>query len=336
MREIDQSATMPPRVSVQPSLKVFTGMTGKCNSWPMSIVRALILMESRTGALCGQSPLAALSNPTNTAAVRSASTKAKSQKKDDYFLIAHARQRKTANLSRRKVLQAEREASLGDPVESSPTPFIQEVQSTQTGSQIPTSRADLNYYLKSDELSSALQFSKNLAEPLQKPDRDTADPQLEKEAAELHQKEHQNAEEAIQRIVNLSNGNTKDRLRLNVQKCIDQFGRHSTDSFLPPKPSSMTLESSSAQPEKAPRVGPDTGSPEVQAAILTVKIINLSRHLQTAKQDKHNKRNLQLLVHKRQKLLRYIRKKERGGPRWQNLMETLGLSEAAWNGEIAL
>lgn len=290
------------------------------------------------GTLFGQTPFAASLPHATNAAVRTASTKAKaqSQKRSDFFMIAQARQRKAANLSRQKVLQAEREAALGDPVQSKPTPFIQEIAAIQNGSQVPSAGAGLNYYLKSDELSSALQFSKDLTEPLQNPDRDTADPQLEKEAAELHQKEHQIAEDAIQRIINLSNGNTKDRLRLNVQACIEHFGRHNTDSILPPKPSSVPQGSVSTQLEKIPRVGRDTGSPEVQAAILTVKIMNLSRHLQTANKDKHNKRNLQILVHKRQKLLRYIRRKERGGPRWQNLMETLGLSDAAWKGEIAL
>lgn len=251
-------------------------------------------------------------------------------------MIAQARQRKAANLSRQKVLQAEREASLGDPVESKPTPFIQEIQSMQGGARVPTSNVDLNYYLKLDELNNALQFSRELTEPLQNPDRDIADPQIEQEAAAQHAAEHENAREAIQRIASLNNGNTKDRLRLNVQKCIEQFGRHRTDAKLPPKPSSVLLDSAQTQFEKTPRIGPDTGSPEVQVAVLTAKIMNLSRHLQTAKQDKHNKRNLRLLVHKRQKLLRYLRKKERGGPRWQNLMETLGLSEAAWKGEIAL
>lgn len=298
------------------------------------IIRARMLMEPGTGTLSGQTPFT-LSNGT-TVTARAASTKAKSPKKHDFFMIAQARQRKAANLSRQKVLQAEREASLGHPVESKPTPFIQGIQSIQTGAQIPAASTDINYYLKPDGLSSALQFSKDLTQPLQNPDRDTADPQLEKEAAELHQQQHRNAEEAIQRIVSLSNGNTKDRLRLNVQKCIDQFGRHNTDSFLPPKPAGVPHESAPIYPEKAPRIGPDTGSPEVQVAILTVKIQNLSRHLKTTNKDKHNKRNLQLLVHKRQKLLQYVRRKERGGPRWQNLMETLGLSEAAWKGEIAI
>ncbi|KAJ5103558.1 hypothetical protein N7532_004087 [Penicillium argentinense] len=301
---------MPPRFPFQPSLKAFAG------------------------SLSGQSHLAALSNASKST-VRAASTKSNPQKKTDFFRISQARQRKAANISRQKVLQAEREASIGDPVESKPTPFIQEIQSIQNGSKPPSS-SDLNYYLKSDGLSGALQFSKDLTEPLQNPDRDTADPHVEREVAELHRQQHQNAEEAIQRIVNLSNGNTKDRLRLIVQRCIEQFGRHSTDAVLPPKPASVQHESATSHLEKVPRVGPDTGSPEVQAAILTVKIMNLSRHLQSSNKDKHNKRNLQILVHKRQKLLQYIRRKERGGPRWQNLMETLGLSEAAWKGEICL
>ena len=52
--------------------------------------------------------------------------------------------------------------------------------------------------------------------------------------------------------------------------------------------------------------------------------------------DKANKRNLRLLVHRRQKLLRYLRQKERGGPRFQNVLETLGLTEGMWKGEISM
>ncbi|KAJ5988992.1 hypothetical protein N7481_004202 [Penicillium waksmanii] len=288
---------MPPRLFFQPSVKALTG------------------------SISGQSPLVSLSHATRST-VRAASTKSKPQQKTtDFFRASQARQRKAANISRQKDIQAEREASKSKPFRMAPK---------------PPSSSDLNYYLKSDELSGAFQFSKDLTEPLQNPDRDTADPQAEKEITELHQQQHHNAEEAIQRIVNLNNGNTKDRLRLIVQKCIEQFGRHSTDTVLPPKPASVQEESATNHLEKVPRVGPDTGSPEVQAAILTAKIMNLSRHLQSSNKDKHNRRNLQILVHKRQKLLQYIRRKERGGPRWQNLMGTLGLSEAAWKGEICL
>ncbi|KAJ5266905.1 hypothetical protein N7478_009713 [Penicillium angulare] len=302
---------MPPRFSVQPSWKVLTG------------------------TLHGQSPAAASSNTIQTT-TRAASSKASTQKRTDFFRAAQARQRKAANLSRQQVLKEERDASLGDPLATRPTAFIQQVQSISTESQVSSSGAGINYYLNAEELNSALQFSKDLSEPLQNPDRNTVDPQKEKEQLESHEQQHKNAEEAMQRIVNLSNGNTKDRMRLNIQKCIEEFGRHSTDTFLPPKPASVQQPNTSDKLEKVPRVGNDTGSPEVQAAILTVKIMNLSRHLQTANKDKHNKRNLQVLVHKRQKLLRYVRQKERGGPRWQNLMEKLGLSDAAWKGEVAL
>jgi ribosomal protein S15 len=128
-------------------------------------------------------------------------------------------------------------------------------------------------------------------------------------------------------------------LRINVQRCIDTFGRHNTDQVLPPRPrAALTPESAEgAAQEKKPRAGPDTGSSEVQIAILTAKIRTMANMLEkNGNGDKHNKRNLRVLVHKRQKLLKYLRRKERGGPRWQNLIETLGLTEGTWKGEISL
>jgi ribosomal protein S15 len=85
------------------------------------------------------------------------------------------------------------------------------------------------------------------------------------------------------------------------------------------------------------RKGPDTGSSEVQIAILTAKIRHLANHLErVGNSDKINKRNLRLLVHRRQKLLQYLRKKERAGPRWQRCIDMLGLTEGTWRGEITL
>jgi len=64
----------------------------------------------------------------------------------------------------------------------------------------------------------------------------------------------------------------------------------------------------------------------------------LANHLEKkgCQKDKINKRNLRVLVHKRQKLLAYLRRKERGSDRWQTLIETLGLGEGTWKGEISL
>ncbi|KAB8209511.1 RibosomalS15pS13e [Aspergillus parasiticus SU-1] len=304
---------MPPRFLFQPSFKAFTGSSHV------------------------QSPLAALSLNASRTSIRAGSAETRERRRHDPFLMAQSRQRKAANLSRQQALAEERESSLGDPVESAPTPFIQELKTVKSGPQAPSSSdARLNYFVTPEGLQEAMEYSKTLTSPLENPDRDTADPQLEKEASERHLQEHRNAQEAISRIVKISNGNTQDQMRLHIQNCIETFGRHNTDKTLPPKPAAVSHQSATEHPEKTPRVGQDTGSPEVQVAILTAKILNLSRHLQTTNKDKHNKRNLRLLVHKRQKLLRYLRRKERGGPRWQHLIETLGLSDAAWKGEISM
>ncbi len=58
----------------------------------------------------------------------------------------------------------------------------------------------------------------------------------------------------------------------------------------------------------APKKG-DTGSPEVQIAILTSKIENLKAHLLDHKNDNHSRRGILLMVSKRRKMLNYLKKK---------------------------
>ena len=54
----------------------------------------------------------------------------------------------------------------------------------------------------------------------------------------------------------------------------------------------------------------DTGSPEVQIAILTSRIENLKGHLEAHKKDNHSRRGIMLMVAKRRKLLNYLKKKD--------------------------
>jgi len=54
----------------------------------------------------------------------------------------------------------------------------------------------------------------------------------------------------------------------------------------------------------------DTGSPEVQVAILTAKIENLKAHLLEHKTDKHSRRGILLMVAKRRKILNYLKRKD--------------------------
>lgn len=67
----------------------------------------------------------------------------------------------------------------------------------------------------------------------------------------------------------------------------------------------------------------DTGSPEVQVAILTSRIESLKEHLETHKKDNHSRRGIVMMVAKRRKLLDYLKKKDES--RYATLIEKLGL-----------
>ena len=67
----------------------------------------------------------------------------------------------------------------------------------------------------------------------------------------------------------------------------------------------------------------DTGSPEVQVAILTSRITTLTEHFETHKKDNHSRRGLLKLVAQRRKLLDYLKGVEES--RYQNLITRLGI-----------
>lgn len=67
----------------------------------------------------------------------------------------------------------------------------------------------------------------------------------------------------------------------------------------------------------------DTGSPEVQVAILTERINELQTHFQDHKKDHHSRRGLLMLVSQRRRLLDYLRRKS--PERYQTLIQRLGL-----------
>lgn len=67
----------------------------------------------------------------------------------------------------------------------------------------------------------------------------------------------------------------------------------------------------------------DTGSPEVQVAILSERISNLTEHFKSHKKDNHSRRGLLKMVSQRRRLLDYV--KARDPKRYQSLIERLGL-----------
>ena len=67
----------------------------------------------------------------------------------------------------------------------------------------------------------------------------------------------------------------------------------------------------------------DTGSPEVQVAILTARINHLTEHFKIHKKDNHSRRGLLKMVSQRRKLLDYVKRKN--VQRYQNIIERLGI-----------
>jgi small subunit ribosomal protein S15 len=85
----------------------------------------------------------------------------------------------------------------------------------------------------------------------------------------------------------------------------------------------ITAERKTELVKEHARAEGDTGSPEVQVAILTERIVNLTEHFKTHGKDNHSRRGLLLMVNKRRSLLDYLKAKD--AERYNSLIQKLGL-----------
>jgi small subunit ribosomal protein S15 len=86
---------------------------------------------------------------------------------------------------------------------------------------------------------------------------------------------------------------------------------------------SITAERKAALIKEHGRASEDTGSPEVQVAILTDRINTLTQHFKTHAKDNHSRRGLLMMVNKRRSLLDYLRREDE--KRYTDLIAKLGL-----------
>ena len=86
---------------------------------------------------------------------------------------------------------------------------------------------------------------------------------------------------------------------------------------------SITAERKQEVIKEHARAKDDTGSPEVQIAILTSRIQTLTEHFKTHAKDNHSRRGLLMMVNKRRSLLDYLRKED--AQRYTDLIAKLGL-----------
>ncbi|KAH8677810.1 hypothetical protein BX600DRAFT_506815 [Xylariales sp. PMI_506] len=272
--------------------------------------------------------------------------------KQEPYRWAQMKQRTAAHVGIKQRLAAERQIALGDPVRGVTVPFLESLDAAgqaplstpatdgdgkpiEEPHPLPTSPHILNYMVSRQELEEAVHEAYVLTRPLEEENSGIVeDPVEQRQRREAHERHHAIALEALARITRLDNGNAKDRRHANIRRCVETFGRHSTDLNLRPKALAAGVE----KKETPVRGGPDTGSSEVQIAILTTKIRALANELERNRgyKDKMGKRNLRLLTHRRQRLLQYMERKERGSDRWHHMLQTLGLTPATWKGQITL
>ncbi|MBO0662171.1 30S ribosomal protein S15 [Jiella sp. MQZ9-1] len=86
---------------------------------------------------------------------------------------------------------------------------------------------------------------------------------------------------------------------------------------------SITAERKAALLKEYATKDGDTGSPEVQVAVLTERINNLTEHFKSHKKDNHSRRGLLKMVSQRRRLLDYLKSREES--RYQTLIERLSL-----------
>lgn len=285
-----------------------------------------------------------------------ASSKRPPRRHRDQYEIAQAKRIKEANISRQAELREIRKEAAGDPIRGTTTPFIQSLDDVNGSTVVLDAHATahdtedgrpadmhfskdvvLDHFLTPKELQDGIKHSFMMTVPKNwSKHREFIDPAVEAAEMKEHAEAHARATTALARITSLANASQKGKTAANIRRCIDTFGRHKTDQIYQPKPAINMEAVKGPLPEKTPRAGPDTGSSEVQIAILTARIKVLADQLEAKGTKDHvGHRDLRLMVHRRQKLLKYLKRKERGSDRWKVLTETLGLGEATYKGEIS-
>ncbi len=135
----------------------------------------------------------------------------------------------------------------------------------------------------------------------------------------------------LMKILDLRNADSRGIRAVNTRRIIEVFGASS--------PSSSSQSNVGSSEIDSPPQNLNTGNTLVQAALLTHRIRLLQSHLSTNTRDVHNRKNLRTMVHQRQKLLRYWKKRcmKEGGEGLEGYvegLEKLGLDARAVEGEL--
>jgi small subunit ribosomal protein S15 len=111
--------------------------------------------------------------------------------------------------------------------------------------------------------------------------------------------------------------------RISLRTLLDDIPACALHSHQKENPMSITVEEKARVIKEFATKEGDTGSPEVQVAILTSRITTLTEHFKTHKKDNHGRRGLLMMVAQRRKLLDYLKAKDEA--RYADLIKRLGI-----------
>ncbi|KAK0551085.1 hypothetical protein OC846_000824 [Tilletia horrida] len=180
------------------------------------------------------------------------------------------------------------------------------LDSRNLGGADPSQNSELASLLSSNPISPASASTASGEFDVMNEDAQKA---LTEEMEELERAEAGSAD-VLARVLDLRNASARGIRFENTRRIIQAFGRKLPDGRL------------------------DTGNTEVQVALLTYRIRNMHSHLANARHDNHNRRQMNIMVHKRAKLLKYLKRTE--PQQYQSLLPRVGLLPRAVEGELIL
>ncbi|KAI8997389.1 hypothetical protein BDB01DRAFT_846046 [Pilobolus umbonatus] len=208
----------------------------------------------------------------------------------------HPKQVKKENLAKRAAKLAEYERTKPSFIISRSVPFFNHLHTPESAYRQVPEQTGYQHFINDDDKKFLFEETpKKVVDASHLAAVEGMDEALKGEKAKV---------ETLQKIIGLQNSNAKAVQIWNVHQAIDWFKRKEGD----------------------------TGSPEVQAAILTVRIHNLNSHLNHHRKDRHNYKQLRNMVHQRAKILKYLKSKD--SERYFKCLDGLGLEPRAVEGEI--
>lgn len=240
-------------------------------------------------------------------------------------------QRKKANIARQAVLQAERSPADFDPIVGKSTDFTRSLLHPDAVWSSKSSFEDTLYFPK-DEIA---QIQIAVEKAVQAREQSRPDFSLEKMSLHLRQTSHEDTKVDMSPVARSPEDIMQEKLdRIKLENEHKSIASSRITSLQNSNARTLRAFNTAFAIREFGRKEGDTGSAEVQAAVLTVRILSEAKHIAAHKKDVHGFKGFRELIHQRQKILKYLRRES--VERYQGCIAKLGLTDQCIIREITM